>query len=334
MIWHIVELVVSLLLILAASAVFTNGIEHFGIRLKLHQGAVGSILAAVGTALPETIIPVIAVLFITSPGSNDVGIGAILGAPFMLATLGFFVTGAAAWFYARKGVRPVEMRFCAETLKRDLVFFLIFFAVAVGTGMLHDISWIKYLAAGLIVLGYGWYVHCTMTADGHEMEECEELFFCRFLKLPDNIPTMVGQVLASLALMIFGAHMFVGGVEAVAHVAGISPLVLSLIITPIATELPEKMNSILWVRQGKDILAMGNISGAMVFQSTFPVAFGLIFTPWNLDLISLLSAGLALLSSIILLLSIKISGKLLPRVLQLGGLLYVAYIICVFILPH
>src|SRR5665647_3849985 len=34
-----------------------------------------------------------------------------------------------------------------------------------------------------------------------------------------------------------------------------------------------------WVRQEKDTLALGNITGAMVFQTCIPVAFGIAFTP-------------------------------------------------------
>ena len=55
-------------------------------------------------------------------------------------------------------------------------------------------------------------------------------------------------------------------------------LVLSLVLAPLATELPEKANSFFWVREGKDTLALGNITGAMVFQSLIPISFGLAFT--------------------------------------------------------
>ena len=52
--------------------------------------------------------------------------------------------------------------------------------------------------------------------------------------------------------------------------------VLALVLAPLATELPEKFNSLIWVRQNKDTLAMGNITGAMVFQSCIPTAIGII----------------------------------------------------------
>src|SRR5439155_1713956 len=77
--------------ILAGAELFTNGIEWFGRKLQLAEGAVGSVLAAVGTALPETMIPIIAILSGSgSAASHGIGVGATLGAPFMLATLAMF----------------------------------------------------------------------------------------------------------------------------------------------------------------------------------------------------------------------------------------------------
>jgi cation:H+ antiporter len=79
--------------ILIGSELFTNGIEWFGHKLELGEGAIGSVLAAIGTALPETMVPLIAILFGGGIAASEVGVGAILGAPFMLATLTMFVTG-------------------------------------------------------------------------------------------------------------------------------------------------------------------------------------------------------------------------------------------------
>src|SRR5439155_22448208 len=85
----------------------------------------------------------------------------------------------------------------------------------------------------------------------------------------------------SLGVMFGGAHLFVLHLSPLALALGVPPLILALLIVPVATELPEKFNSVLWVRRGKDTLALGNISGALVFQSTFPVTLGLCFLDWR-----------------------------------------------------
>jgi cation:H+ antiporter len=88
-------------------------------------------------------------------------------------------------------------------------------------------------------------------------------------------------LLLALLLLVGGAKGFINGVEGVSQALGISALVLSLLIIPVATELPEKVNSILWARRGKDTLAFGNITGAMVFQGTLLPAMGILLTPWQ-----------------------------------------------------
>ena len=94
----IIELLLSAVAIVVAAALFTNAIEILGERLNLGAGAVGSVLAAVGTALPETMIPVVALvaaLFTGASTAGDIGVGAILGAPFLLGTLAMCVAGIA-----------------------------------------------------------------------------------------------------------------------------------------------------------------------------------------------------------------------------------------------
>ena len=102
------------------------------------------------------------------------------------------------------------------------------------------------------------------------------------------------QLLVGLGAMVGGAHLFVEELLHIAESIGVEAVVLALILAPLATELPEKVNSFFWVREGKDSLALGNISGAMVFQSMIPVGIGLIFTDWELSGNAALSVGLGL----------------------------------------
>src|SRR5262249_61169449 len=109
----------------------------------------------------------------------------------------------------------------------------------------------------------------------------------------------VTQLLVGLGAMVGGAHLFVEELLGIADSLGVDPLVLALILAPLATELPEKVNSFFWVREGKDALALGNVSGAMVFQSTIPVGIGLIFTHWDLNTNAVVSIGLGLVGGLL-----------------------------------
>ena len=117
MVWGL--LAASLVVILAGSELFTNGIEWIGEGFGLSEGAVGSVLAAVGTALPETLLPLVAILSGRVTG-EDIGIGAILGAPFMLTTLAMVVIAVTVLVTARGGRRTTDLVFDVPVLRQDL----------------------------------------------------------------------------------------------------------------------------------------------------------------------------------------------------------------------
>lgn len=320
----------ALLVILAGCELFTNAIEWFGAKLKLSTGACGSVLAAVGTALPETLVPIVAFI----KGGEDaqaIGTGGILGAPFMLATLAFTVTGLGVLGYARSSRRAsADMAVDARVLSHDLGYFLLAYLAAAGASFLpvREAKW----AVGIVLLGvYAYYVWLhfrtgVCIAEEHEMKA---LHFQPGALIP-RLRWVSLQLLMALACIFVGAHLFVDHLEMVAKMAGVSPLVLSIIITPIATELPEKFNSVLWVRDGKDTLAMGNITGAMVFQSTIPVTIGMFATPWVLEVSGLASVAIALVSGTLVYIHMHRRGKLSPWALLVGFPLYLVFLAVAF----
>lgn len=331
MIWlTILFLLASMAVILLAAELFTNSVEWLGKKLELGEGAVGSILAAVGTAMPETMIPIIAILFVGGEASHEVGIGAILGAPFMLSTIAFALTGSTALFFAARGRRPSTMLVNAEILQRDLGYFLLIYTAAIGATFLPSHS-LKLAVAAIFPVLYGLYVWQTLRHESELSGDIAPLHFHRN-SLSPSLAVVIGQFSFALFLMIVGARVFVANVEELAHVAGIPPLVLSLLIAPLATELPEKFNSVIWVRSNKDTLALGNLSGAMVFQGCIPVAIGLAFTAWELEQQAMVSGVLALLSTAVVYGSLRLRHVLYPQVLLLGAIFYLAFVSYVVLL--
>ncbi|MCL4472688.1 MAG: sodium:calcium antiporter [Actinobacteria bacterium] len=320
-------LVISLAIILAGCEGFTNGIEWFGKKHGLGEGAVGSILAAVGTALPETLIPLIALVFASAENSKDIGVGAILGAPFMLSTLAMFVTGAALVIFSRTNGRDINPRVNHKIISRDLGFFLIFYLTAVIAGLVH-VRPLHWVLVGFLLIGYGIYVYVTLRTEGDLDGHTRPLYLAS--SHPPNFPRLrwiLLQVAISLGAIIAGAHFFIGAVSDISGYLGLPALVISMLISPIATELPEKFNSVLWIRSRKDTLALGNITGALVFQSTFPVSIGLLLTNWELDTVSLVSAGIALGSGSLLYLWMRFKRTLSWWMLLLCGAWYSAFVV-------
>jgi cation:H+ antiporter len=338
-------LLVSLLTILLGAELFTNGIEWFGRKLGLAEGAVGSVLAAVGTALPETMIPIIAIVFLSGESSDEIGVGAILGAPFMLATLAMFVTGVAVLATRRRRGGSDRMRVDIGVLGHDIRFFVVAYAIAIAVAVVpSDLAAVRWAVAAMLIGIYAWYVKGHFEADADV--DAADLAPLRFHRVDRHgrrrDPTVPRlrvvnlQVLFALSCIVAGAYAFIGAVEGVSSSLGVDEALLALIIAPIATELPEKFNSVIWVRQGKDTLAMGNITGAMVFQSTIPTVVAVLFagSAWSVTSDSLLafaSAGIAFISVAAIFIPMARSRALYGRRLLVGGVAYLVYVALVLV---
>ena len=254
----------SFAILLAGALLFTNAIEWFGSMVGLGQAAVGSLLAAVATALPESLIPIVAIIE-GGEGSEDVAVGAIIGAPLLLATIAMALVGLGAVLYRRRRETGLHLDVHFPTLERDLAFFMGCFLVGLLLGLGAPPA-VQIPAAVLLVVAYAVYARWTLRHSG-DVEEAEELRPLVLDATRGDPPTMglvVLQLLVALGAIVGGAHIFVEQVLHVADSVGLEPLVLSLVLAPFATELPEKANSFFWVREGKDSLALGNITGALV----------------------------------------------------------------------
>ncbi len=326
-------MVLSLAAILGAAILFTNAVEILGERLNLGAGAVGSLLAAVGTALPETMIPIVAILGAVILGTGgaaagEIGIGAILGAPFLLATLALFVVGAAALSYRDRRETGSEITTDRQTAIPDLGFFLVCFTLAAGAGLVSLPLFLKIVLAVFLLAAYVFYVVRTLKKDD-EPEEGDVPSNLTLWPSRSPAPTwaVAAQLLGTIAVMAAGAHFFVVAVEHISTTVGIPAGLIALVLAPLATELPEKFNSVIWLRDNKDTLAVGNITGAMVFQSTIPVSVGILFTPWRLDFLTALAAVFAILSGIVFIGFLLRRAPLRAFVMLGAGSLYIVFVV-------
>jgi cation:H+ antiporter len=326
----LIQILMSLALILISCEFFTNGIEWLGRKIGVGDGVVGSIFSAVGTCLPETMIPIIAILFLgEDKKSVDVGVGAILGAPFMLSTLALFVVGVGVvLFRSRRGSMALNVN--SDIVSRDISFFIVAYSVGVTTAFIN-IRFIRVIVSAFLVATYIYYIILTVRRDSVNHGYLDKLYLTKILGFKNNVPDILLQIGIALAGIIFGANVFVTNMETVSEYIGITPLILSLIVTPIVTELPEKFNSIIWIARKKDTLALGNITGAMVFQSCIPVSIGILATPWRLSSHIIVSSVMATLSAATVYFWIEDKGKLNLVPLFAGGAFYALFIVSLFI---
>jgi len=260
---------------------FVNGVEWVGRKAGISQNAVGTVLAAFGTALPESVVTFVAVVFGHTAEAKNIGVGAALGGPLVLATIAYPIVGVMLLLTrSQRPNAPIEVN--RQRLCRDQAWFLLIFIFKIGLGFLAFalkpwLGWI-FLAA---YVAYTWaeVLHEGDAAEG----ELEPLLFQRHAAGEPRWSMIAGQTLLALVVIFVASHVFVAQLDTIGPWLGIPSTVVALFLSPIATELPETMNAIIWIRQGKHRLALSNISGSMMVQATVPTALGLFFTPWLFD---------------------------------------------------
>ncbi|MFB9237604.1 sodium:calcium antiporter [Plantactinospora siamensis] len=336
---HFVLLVVCAAVIYLSCEWFVNAVEWLGQRLNVGALAVGTILAAFGTALPESVVTFVAVVFGHSAEQKDIGVGAAMGGPLALATVAYGVTGVMLLLRRRTrvttavaagvpdgaGAGPVPGHGLGDLgrLARDQRWFLTIFVVKVALGLVAFAikPWLGLLFFAAYA-AYFWKEIRSSAADG-EGEDLDPLLMQRRRSVPATW-AVVTQTLITLVIIFGASQLFVRQLDAIGPMLGLPAAVTALLLSPIATELPEIMNAIIWVRQGKTSLALANISGAMMIQATVPSGLGLLFTPWRFDA-ALLISGIVTMAAIVYLLVLLRSGRFTPRNLSFAALFYLAF---------
>jgi len=350
---HIVLLIACAVAIYLSCEWFVNAVEWLGQRLNIGTMAVGTILAAFGTALPESVVTLVAVTTGPTAEIRNIGVGAAMGGPLVLATVAYGVTGGMLLLRRRThtrihreelvtaGVGAASLdsptrerdddggailadRAHTARLIKDQRWFTAVFVVKVALGLVAFA--IKPWLGLLFFAAYGVYFWREIrggTSGDHDEQALAPLKLQPQAVRPATAAVLV-QTLGALSLIFVASQIFVHQLDAIGPMLGLSGAITALLLSPIATELPEIMNAIIWVRQGKTQLALANISGAMMIQATVPSGLGLLFTDWRLDH-ALLWSGAVTMAAITYLLATMRANKLTPRRLAMAALLYLVF---------
>ncbi|MEU6744993.1 sodium:calcium antiporter [Spirillospora sp. NPDC046719] len=379
--WHFVLLIVCAVVIYLSCEWFVNAVEWLGQRLNVGKMAVGTILAAFGTALPESVVTLVAVTTGGTDEAKDIGVGAAMGGPLALATVAYAVTGVALLLRRRRlaGAEAAAVPAGAAAggahagtggataagrggagasdghrevltgpgelarLVRDQRWFLAVFVVKVALGLVaFAFKPVLGLAFFAVYAVYFWREMSGGSAEPHAVDHAagetapgaqdavaddEDELEPLKLQPRREVPAtwaVVAQTLATLAVIFVSSQLFVHQLDAIGPIIGLPAAVTALLLSPIATELPEIMNAIIWVRQGKTKLALANISGAMMIQATVPSGLGLLFTSWKFDH-ALAWSGLITMVAIVYLLATMRAHRLTPARLAFAGVFYLIF---------
>lgn len=329
----VLELAGALLLVVVAADAFTNAIEWIDARTGLTSSAAGAVVAAIGSSLPETIVAFIALVLLHDQRSQAIGVGTVIGAPFMLGTAIFSLIGILAFVRRSAGDKAELAIPVAPTIFGAALFFATF-ALALAASftrarLAHE------AAALLVVCAYGAYLYYHLRVVEPEAEESPPPLRIAPASKEPPMGLVVVQLCIALALTALASRWLVASLAQASLIFGISPFIIALFLSPIATELPEASSVVLWLRRGEDTLAMNNVLGAMMFQTSIACAIAMLATPWQLPTSAYVAGGIVLVCVAGLVIATAVRRRVEPAVLAAAGLFYLAFVaVTAFALHH
>jgi cation:H+ antiporter len=329
-----------------ASWILSYGAEH--LSEKYGAKFVGRVLLSIATTLPEIAI----VMYAAAKGSYGVAIGSGLGSNLLMMTLGLAIMLIIAT--TRLSKAPLK-HIDVSTFKNDMLF-LIFAAVISFVLFLDGYNYIDGfiflgLFAGYIVLSlYEMRIENkekvanTMNNNFNSADNANNNNSNKKLIIEKGIPYNNKKFLKAMGAFLIGAFGIVMGAEPFIHSlegfstdVGISAVILAVIISPIAGEMPEKISMMLLARKGAAgaAIAIANVLGSKILNNTLLLAVAVFAAMYSFGFYETIEITEILYYQIILVTIITIIA-VLPMFrkkigLRFGLILLFMYIASIFI---
>jgi len=264
MILPVLAVLVGLIVLVISSDHFVDGAAATARYFGMPSLLIGMVIVGFGTSAPELVVSVLAAM----QGSSGIAIGNAYGSNIANIAL---ILGLTAL------LNPVQVS--SNILRKELP--ILTFVTLLSVGLLLDLEFSLFDAAVLLLL-----LALLMVWT----------FFNGLKKEPDALADDVDQAVPqpvslkkALLFLVFGllflilsSRILVWGAVEIAQLFGVSDLVIGLTIVAVGTSLPELASSILAAKKGEHDIAMGNVIGSNLFNSTAVVGVAGAIKPFTI----------------------------------------------------
>ncbi len=284
---EILIFIAALALVAKGSTLATRYAGRLAQSYRLSSYAVGFIVVAVISILPETFISIKAAF----SGVPSFGLGVLFGSNIADLTLVL----ALIIFLAGRGVR-IESKILRHHVAYPL---LLLVPLVLG----FDGSFTRIEGAALVLLGCIFY-YVSLREGGNEPAPAESV---------GPRWKNASMLLASMGILLVGAHFTVESAAAIAGMLGVNPVLIGLLVVGLGTTLPEFFFSLKSVRQRNDSLAVGDILGTVLADATIVVGILALANPFAFPKRIIYITGIFMLFASVILFHFMRSGRTITR---------------------
>ncbi len=240
-----------------------NQSERIALRFNISEFVIGSTLIALGTSLPEMAASMAASLdgksqiaIANAVGSNIINISLVLGIIFLIT----------------KPFKPTRDFFAKDSIWALLP--VIMFLLMSIDGVIG-----KFDALLLFMLMFAYILFLLQDSKGIELEQVDE-------ELKENFSWIrsISLLVIGFVFVVLGASFAIDSASSIAKSAGVSEWLIAVVVISFGTSLPELIVSISAARKGKVAMAIGNIIGSNLANTTMVIGGAAMINPLEIDI--------------------------------------------------
>lgn len=283
MISQLFILIGALYCIMHGATLATKYAVKIAANFKLTPYAVGFIIVAIISILPETFISIVSSL----EGIPAFGFGVLLGSNVADLTLVVALITLAAR-------RPLKVE--SKILVHHALYpFLLILPIVLGfDGYLSRTEGVALIIAGILF----YYLTLKQTNSDTPVQE----------NISERRKNVFFLIL-SIILLLIGAHFTVSSASTVAALLGISPILIGMLIVGLGTTIPELFFSLKAVKNNHDSLAVGDVLGTVLADATIVVGILALMNPFTFPKTIIYVAGVFMVAGAFILFSFMRSSK-------------------------
>ena len=329
--------------LIISSWVLSYGAEH--LSMKYGAKFVGRTLLSIATTLPEIAI----VIYAAADGFYGIAIGAGLGSNLLMMTLGLAIMLLIAT--TRLSKAPLK-GIAVGMFKLDKIF-LLATAVISAALFIDGYNFLDGFAFSALFIAYIIMAFLEMRKDrkkeslesDSELKKSEHRNEISEINDPSGPSRMFDKDMLKAVLafvagtvgIVFGAGPFIHSLQGFSLEVGVSVIILAVIISPIAGEMPEKISMMILARKGAAgaSIAIANVLGSKILNNTLLLAVAVFGAMYHggfnttIDLTTVLSYQVILVTSVTIIALLPLFRKEIG--LKVGILLASMYLVSLFI---
>jgi len=269
MVWLYLLLLIGFsLLLIKSTDILTDSLQELAKITKVGKFAIASILLAFATSIPELVVGITAAL----EGRPNLALGVVLGSN--IADISLVIGGAA--------IVSGTFSIAGEFLKIDI--FSVFLAGVLPLMLLLD-NQLSRVDGIILLFVYGMYNYGLLHKRAKRPADGQSRLMRKILTKTGRrkLNRWMAWLFLGAAMLMFSADMIVKTGAALAGVLGVPVFLIGLFLVAIGTSLPELSFEIKAIKEGQIGMALGDLFGSIVANSTLVLGIVSLISPIRLE---------------------------------------------------